>query len=474
MAHLLDTATPQSRVAALNFTQLADLSLPFSPPETSSLDDASLLLAQSSVAEIRRRADATAAALAAEIDRRSRPELGHEGLAQRLGARTPQRLVQQLTGSTAREASTLVRVGAFMTTELDSPTIDRAALDPTPWLRAVGAAVADGSLTLEAAEAIRVGLGVDDDEVSREMLDEAATTLLLEARTLTVERLAARARDLRLGLDLERVAEREKFLHSKRYLHLYPQADGMTRISGLLDPESAAIVTATFDAVTSPRRGGPRFVDPELAARAEQVSTDERTTEQLVLDAFVELIRIGTAADAKVVLGAKRPAIKLLVTESDLRARRGVGFIEGQTERVSIESIERYRCTTPIVPILFDDNGEALNLAREQRLFGRKHAIALAAQDGGCEFGTCDRPPEWCEMHHIDYWARDKGETNLNRGILLCRHHHMLVHNLGWEITRDGSGTHIIPPPDVDPKQTPIRIESKSHALQRLLTQHRP
>ena len=86
----------------------------FAPPVTSTLDDAALLSAQRSVAEMRRRVDATAAALAAEIEHRSRRELGHTGLAQRLGARTPERLVQHLTGSTSREASTMVRVGGMM------------------------------------------------------------------------------------------------------------------------------------------------------------------------------------------------------------------------------------------------------------------------------------------------------------------------------------------------------------------------
>ncbi len=428
------------------------------------LDDLALLEAQRTVAEIRRRTDATAATLAAELARRSRPELGHDGLAQRLGARTPEKLVQHVTGSTAREAGTLVRVGGLMAT----PPSDSLEGDPTPWLGAVRAATVAGELSLEAADAIRAGLGIPDAVVSVDALAAAAATLLREARTLTVERLAARARDLRLELDLDRVAEREEFLRSKRFLHLYRQADGMTRLSGLLDPESAAIVTATFDAVTSPRRGGPRFVDPERAARAEAVSSDERTTEQLVLDAFVELIRIGTAADAKIVLGARRPAIKLLVTDTDLRARRGVGYIEGQTERVSIATVERHTCTTGIIPVRFDDNGEAMNLGREQRLFTGRHAIALAARDGGCQFGDCDRPPDWCEMHHIDHWKRDHGRTDLNRALLLCKHHHMLVHNNGWEIIRDADGTRFIPPPNVDPHQRAIPVPTKSPALRRL------
>ena len=455
--------------AVVSFAHLADLSLPFAPPSTSTLDDASLLSAQRSVAEIRRRVDATAAALAAEIEHRSRRELGHAGLAQRLGARTPERLVQHLTGSTSREASTMVRVGGMMAAAAEaqlqaqtSGSDSAAEPDPHPWLHEIGVAVAAGQLSLEAAEAIRAGLGIPDDEVSAEALTHAAATLLAEATTLTVEKLAARARDLRVGLDLDRVTEREQFLRSKRYLHLFLQPDGMTRLSGLLDPESAAIVTATFDAVTSPRRGGPRFVDPTLAARAEQIATDERTTEQLVLDAFVELIRIGTAADTNVVLGAKRPGIKLLVTDNDLRQRHGVGFIEGHTEPVSIATIERHTCTTGVIPIKFDTEGEILNLGREHRLFSSRQGIGIAARDGGCQLGDCDRPPSWCETHHIDHWTRDHGTTNTDRGILLCRHHHMLVHNNGWEITRTHGTTHFIPHPTSTPTRNPSEHEPRA------------
>ena len=371
----------------------------------------------------------------------------------------------------------MVRVGGMMAAAAEaqlqaqpSGSDSAAEPDPHPWLHEIGVAVAAGQLSLEAAEAIRGGLGIPDDEVSAESLAHAAATLLAEATTLTVEKLAARARDLRVGLDLDRVAEREQFLRSKRYLHLFLQPDGMTRLTGLLDPESAAIVTATFDAVTSPRRGGPRFVDPTLAARAEQIATDERTTEQLVLDAFVELIRIGTAADTTVVLGAKRPGIKLLVTDQDLRQRHGVGFIEGHTEPVSIATIERHTCTTGVIPIKFDTEGEILNLGREHRLFSSRQGIGIAARDGGCQLGDCDRPPSWCETHHIDHWTRDHGTTNTDRGILLCRHHHMLVHNNGWEITRTHGTTHFIPPPDIDPHQKPIRARTKSPALARLLS----
>ena len=54
----------------------------------------------------------------------------------------------------------------------------------------------------------------------------------------------------------------------------------MTKVIGLLDPESAALVSDAFDRVTSPRRNGPRFVDPREKAREEAIVADPRTTDQ--------------------------------------------------------------------------------------------------------------------------------------------------------------------------------------------------
>lgn len=418
------------------------------PPLAAASDDV-LLAAQRSLAEVRRKVDAAAARVADEIAHRSRPELGHTGLAQRLGARTPAHLVQHITGTSAREANTLVRAGAMQT--------DAA---PT-WLHRVGQAVAHARISLDAADAIRIALGTPTDAIPAHQLEAAAATLVAEAPTLTLERLAARARDLRAALDLAAVAGHEQAMRDRRYLHLTPMADGMTRISGLLDPESAAIVTAAVDAATSPRRGGPRFVDAQGRARAEAIATDTRSTEQLALDTLVELVRIGTAIAPAALLGTKRPAVTLHVTAADLHAGRGIARFEGQSAPISIETAARMVCEVGVLPVLFE-GGQVVNLGREQRLYTRRQTLALAARDGGCTFPECERPPSWTEAHHINEWRRDRGGTDIADGVLLCRHHHLLLHNNGWRVTRDGADYAFVPPPDLDPERRPLPAQRRA------------
>ncbi|MDP9493797.1 MAG: HNH endonuclease, partial [Actinomycetota bacterium] len=59
---------------------------------------------------------------------------------------------------------------------------------------------------------------------------------------------------------------------------------------------------------------------------------------------------------------------------------------------------------------------------------------AVCARDLRCVFSTCDRASNWCDVHHVTHWANG-GETNIDNLVLLCRHHHVLVHEAGWTLT---------------------------------------
>jgi hypothetical protein len=500
---------------------LAALSeVPRSPAALAPLPDSSLLEAARTVAAIERLAATVAALIAADVARRSSRDLGHAGLAQRSGYRTPEELVRATSGSTARGAAEAVRVGSQLAT-------------PAPWLAPVAAAVLDGSLSVAAASSIRTGLGEPTAHISETDLADAATELCalasvgaagpqsldpltgrplsldplsldpltglplaadpgavpLGSPALDADRIYRRARELRDELDEAGIAERERARREARSLRFVKQSDGMSLLIWKLDPESAAVCGELYDRATSPRRGGPRFMNPDDLALSESLSADARTTEQLASDVFLDLLRHGADADSRQLLGTGAPVMRAVVRAVVRRTAPGAsdtfagtvsgtgtatdapthGWLEGQTDPVSIETIDRLACAGAVQHVILSATGQPLDLGRQQRLFSRHQRIALAIRDGGCRWPGCDRPPSWTEAHHIKQWDRDHGSTDLENGILLCRHHHLLLHNNHWQITVDGADYWLTPPPTVDPTQQRRLMPSKSPVVRELL-----
>ena len=490
-----------SALATAFATALAALErVPRSPAELSTLPDAAVLELASTAAAMQRLVGTHSALIAGEIGRRSARDLGHSGLAQRAGYRTPEELVRVTTGSTAREAFSAVRVGTL--------ALDSSSASPTqPWLTSVSAALVAGALSPAAAEAIRSGLGAPSANVPATALAEAAIALCRHATTLDADRIFRRARELRDELDEAGIADRETARREQRTLRFTRLPDGFAHLSWRLDPESAAVVGDLYDRATSPRRGGPRFVGGGSSALAESILTDKRTTEQLASDTFVELLRHGADSNPARLLGSGAPVVRVVTTRAAVDSRAGHGWIDGHPDPISIETIERLACSGATQPVTVDAAGQPLDVGREQRLFTRRQRDALALRDGGCRWPGCDRPPSWTEAHHTKHWARDHGPTNLDNGVLLCRHHHLLLHNNHWEIERGHSvgatlGAHVggnvgasvgrnvgdgidesgasgrigdaeaelwlVPPPDIDPQQRRRAMPSKSPFVREL------
>ena len=442
----------------------------------SQLTDDDLLATTRTAAEALRHAQHTVAVLAAEVARRSAPELGQRGLAQRSGHRTPEVLVRAATGSTIREAAVAVRIGSIMR-ENDNIADATTGVIPDstyPWLAPVGHAVATGTVSVAAAEAIRAGLGSPADGVTVEALTGAAAVLALEATRLDPDRLLRRAREMRDDLDTAGVIERERQQRAARSLRYWTSADGMGHVNWIMDPETAALFRDLYDRATSPRRGGPRFVSGPSAERADEISRDDRTTEQIASDTFLHLLVHGADTNSSELLGSGAPVIRIIVTADDLRAGNlaageGYGVIDGSSDAVSLGTVNKHLCNGTSVPITVDSTGQVLDLGREQRLHSRRQRIAIAARDGGCLWTDCDRPASWCEVHHIKHWHRDHGRTDIADGILLCTSHHLLAHDQGWEFSRDGGRYFLIPPASIDTEQKPVPLPSKSRAMLRAL-----
>jgi hypothetical protein len=343
------------------------------------------------------------------------------------------------------------------------------AIPTQPWLSPVTDALNLRSISIEAAEAIRSGLGAPNSAIAETQLRDAAEQLVEAAKRLDPDALAREAHAFRDELDVDGVKLREDERRQKRSLRLYLQADGTTKLVWIMDPETAATVREIYDRTTSPKLGGVRFVDPERQTLADSILRDERAPEQIASDGFEQLLKLGADANPNFLLGSGAPVIRLTATKSAFEAGKGLARIEGQVSPVSISTAWRLSCEAGVAGIVFDQTGAVLDFGREQRFFTRKQKEALALAWGGCACPGCDRPPSWCEAHHIVFWKRDGGKTDLADGILLCRHHHLLFHNNGWEIQRDKNCKYwLVPPSEQDPNRTPIQLVSKNPAMRDL------
>jgi len=270
-------------------------------------------------------------------------------------------------------------------------------------------------------------------------------------------------------LDPEGAEERFLARYERRSFRLWVDADGLAHGKFVFDDESAEWVRTIIDSTLRPRRGGPRFVTAAEQARAKSLQDDPRTNHQLAHDLLIDVLRTGSVAAAETVFGVRQAGIKLVQvvnherhlahsasasatpnhaggtngTNGDAKVTR---FQEGGTV-VPPGIAAQLRCNSGSQPVFVDAHGDPMNVGRAQRLFTPKQRVALAVRDGGCRWAGCDRPASYCEAHHIDRWSDEQGRTDIARGVLLCRFHHMQLHNGGWRITRAGLGPFLLHAP---------------------------
>ncbi|MET0990496.1 MAG: HNH endonuclease [Glaciihabitans sp.] len=433
--------------------------------------------------------------VAGVLARRSAPELGSHGLAQELGLRTPVELVQSLTGVTKREATTAVRIG-----QLSHEVEQHGQVDATtgevftasePWMRGAVLAVARGELSIQTADAIRAGAGRPTDTVTSGMLSEVVERAIEFALTSDTDRVVKFTKSLRDQIDQAGAIERANQRHNNRAWIFTMHPDGSATSIIRHNIVSAAQTKDLWDRANSPKR--VRFVDlgadadaPTLdgglpvAAPALSAFDERRQRENENHDTVMGFILAGAAADPSRILGNTGAQITVLVTQDQLdkndKTGNGIAFVDGQDDPISVATVKNLMSCGTVNRVVFDENGLPIepgtDQTAEQRYFTAKQRAFLVAMFGGCAFGDCDRPASWTEAHHILWVKRDGGKTTVKNGILLCRHHHLLLHNNQWEIRRTGrfgEELWLVPPVDVDPSRSPQRMRYKSRAYQQLL-----
>lgn len=475
--------------------------------ELSALDDREIVGVMAEITAARNALDVLAACAARVIDARSARERGGAGLAQRQGHRNATELLQTLTGRSRREVLRSVRTGGDLLPSLapsGGPDGGRSETvsedDGGEWLDRMSGALRGGALSHAQFQAIRVGLGEPPVERYPELDPDflpcawatAVERLIDEAPHLPVEELRASARIARDRLDPVGVTLRFEERFAARSYRSWVDEQGQRHGRLVFDDDAAAWVDAVLQAALRPRRG-PRFVDPD-AVVAE--TSDERSGEQIAYDTLMAVMRTGAAADPAQAFGDRQPGVRIVLEASALAETsalaeapalaetessgaealgvvntvRGVGHLEDGGEALPGGVVESYLCDAGAVPVSLEDAGRPLDVGRHQRLFTRAQRIAIAVRDGGCVGIGCRAPISQCEMHHIDHWAADRGRTDVDDGVPLCRNHHLGLHNRGERIVRerdpvtgrDSYWLHAPPDPRTGEVRPPTLLRSRS------------
>lgn len=459
-----------------------------------------LLAVNAAMGTLQRRFDGLRAEVAAGIEHESRPELGPDGLAKQQGFRNSATLIAATTGGTTGDASKLTKLG-----KATAPRSNLLGEKLPPKYPAVQDALQRGTIAAAAGSLIVGMLDRARLNASIEQIGEAEALLVEGAAGLScddVRKLVTRAE---AWLNPDGVEPREDEARASRSLTMF-ERDGSLFVNFRTDVASGAPiknaiqawVTATFqarntnanaNANANPNAGHSDTCEGEACEGTGEGASegsgsgagvgagsgagatsaagdapdgwvmpgdDRRTVAQLQADAVTAICEHITGCDNNE-LPLTGATVIVRVSLDDLTDGTGVATIDGTDQPISITTCRQMAASGGVIPAVLGSDGEILDWGREKRLFTRAQRLALVERDGGCVM--CGLPPQMTKAHHIRWWQRDTGPTDLSNGVLLCTSCHHRIHDNGWNIHVDGtkrtSKVWIIPPATVDPTQTP-------------------
>jgi hypothetical protein len=310
-------------------------------------------------------------------------------------------------------------------------------------------ALAAGELSVAHAAVLAAGT----DDLPPGAAAEAEPVLLETARRLDPPTLRKMLTHLHEVADPHSADERVRRQHERRGLWLSPTLAGMIAVDGLLDPEAGETLLSVLEPLARPT-----------------TVEDDRSGSQRRADALTELARRALEGGRLPQSGGVRPQVTVTVDLASLLGQAGVpGGAGAWVGPLPAETVRRLACDGTLTRVMVTrhptedhDNGgdhhpaqpdtapgdlaarlhatmallppalggaptQPLEVGRATRVVSPAQRTALAVRDGGCRYPGCDRPPAWCEAHHLRHWLHG-GATDLENLVLLCRAHHRAIH----------------------------------------------
>ncbi|OXM59908.1 HNH endonuclease signature motif containing protein [Amycolatopsis vastitatis] len=373
-----------------------------------------------------RSAEAELGALLVEIEQR--------GVLELFGYRSVPRLLEHLADVPKSSAERMVKRARAVNPGL--------SLDGTPIpavAAATGVVARSGQLSNPMIDVI-AGVLQDIPPEHREGAERHLLTFAAEAGHRQVAALGARIL-AHLDPDGAEPDDTEPATPT-RELSLRRKRTGIWEINGKLDDETGARASALLDSLAQRRPAGE---GPDLRSPQERYG-----------DAFSDAIDLALNTPDLPMQAGDRAHVMVAVSLTDLKTGIGTALL-GDTGTISAAEARLHACDCMIIPAVLGTRSEPLDVGRLRRLVPRAIRHALYLRDRGCAFPGCHRPPRHCHGHHIRHWA-DGGPTELGNLVLMCAHHHRLLHRSGWEVRIAADGLpEFLPPVFLDKRRKPRR-----------------
>ena len=386
--------------------------------------------------------------------------VGVEKVARRVAA-VQVAVLGQADGALVRTLLAAKSTPVWLRTAADVPTwVGRARLGLHQQLAqrpVTAAAFAAGEISQDAAVAVCEAITALPASVPAALTGDVEELLVGVGRDEGTRAVVRRAMRISQQFAPEILEDQERWAREHRFLSLTTRHDGTVAVRGLLDKETGALALAVLGPLAAP-------------APAADGIPDVREAGARYVDAFAQLCQLATPTLPEV--RGDRPTALVTVGLEALQAAAagaagaGLGMLDTGVP-ITIEATRKMLCDANVIPVVLGGRGELLDVGRATRAIPTGIRRALIARDGGCAFPGCDRPPSWCDAHHITHWSAG-GATAVCNLCLLCAHHHDTVHHDGWDIAMTGGMPWFIPPPWIDHDRTPRR--HSRHKITRLRT----
>lgn len=334
-----------------------------------------------------------------------------------------------------------------------------------PLLATTAAAQARGEIGTEHVTVIRDFMAQLPTAVDLGTRAEAESQLAQLAGGLTPEGLRTVARQLMGYLDQDGTLDDEREHARKRGIKLGGQElDGMSRISGWLDPELRAILDAIFAKLAAPGYCNPDDDDPCIDGTPSQaqITGDTRTAAQRTHDGLKTVCRAMLASGKLGQHNGLPVTVVATATLADLSAAAGRAHTGGGTQ-LPIPTLLRMAAQAhPYLALFHTPREIRLYYGRTRRTAGPGQRLVLHALDRGCTKPGCTVPANQCQVHHAERDWQHGGNTDIDELTLACACDNRLVDDTptGWTTRKRKSDnrTEWIPPNHLDRGQSRVNL----------------